>query len=333
MPVYNAGAYLRPAVDSILSQTHTTLELLVIDDNSTDNAITRLAVHDPRLKILRSPSQGIINALNHGVEQSKHAIIARMDADDIAAPARLQSQLKILLENPNVDIVGSKVELFRAEQEIGLGYSIYQQWINGLCQHEDIANQIFVESPIPHPTALFYKSTFNYLGGYQDHGWPEDYDLWLRAFLAGLRFAKPEGSALLAWRDHSQRASRVDQRYAKHGFLRCKAHYLARYLTQQKGVKQCSIWGAGPTGLKLHDYLEQEGIRVTHFIDINSTLENRQKRGKAVKVYRPENTKLFSPDAHSICIIAVSARGARGKLKTLFDVQGWRETKDYLFAA
>ena len=98
MPVHNCGAYLRTAVDSMLQQQDVLLELIIIDDHSTDQAIQNLP-QDPRIRIIKSPQAGIVSALNTGLEHANYPFIARMDGDDIALPGRLYTQLKYLLDN------------------------------------------------------------------------------------------------------------------------------------------------------------------------------------------------------------------------------------------
>ena len=314
MPVRNAGEYLTTAVDSILSQQDVLLELLIIDDHSSDGAIEKLE-QDPRIRILQSPGTGIVPALNFGLQAARHPYIARMDGDDIALPQRLITQLQYLLDNPAIDIAGAQVEMFRDDADIREGYALYQDWINSLCHPQSIADAIFIESPIPHPTAFMRKSTLNSLGGYHDTAWPEDYDLWCRAHLAGLKFGKPENGILLRWRDHEIRASQQDERYAKQGFLRCKARYLSEFLKTQS-ISTCCIWGTGPTGLKLHDYLAEYGIRISGFIDVNAKLAGRQKRGKEIQLVRDAQDLTDLPN---LCLVAVSARGARERHKIAVD--------------
>jgi len=91
MPVHNAGRYLAAAVRSILEQNHQKLELIVVDDRSTDGAIDQLCttLSDNRLKVIESKGVGIIDALNFGITESRYDLIARMDSDDIAAPERV----------------------------------------------------------------------------------------------------------------------------------------------------------------------------------------------------------------------------------------------------
>ena len=334
MPVKNAGRYLAPAINSILEQSHHHLQLLIVNDCSDDGSLeqAKTQFNDPRITFADSPSQGIIAALNYGVKIARYDLIARMDGDDIAHPERLRTQLNYLAQNPHIDIVGAQVRLFRDSQPLGEGYARYQAWINQLCDHESISRHFFVESAIAHPTALFSKETFSKLGGYQDKGWPEDYDLWCRAFVAGMKFGKPEGQVLLHWRDHNQRASRAQSRYEKTQFLSCKAHYIAKFL-KQKNKNQCSIWGTGPTGLKLHDLLEANGITITHFHDINPKLKNKTKRGKPITVLENPANLSYDNMSQTLCIAAVSARGASAKLEHFFNSLGLTANQHYLLAA
>ena len=117
------------------------------------------------------------------------------------------------MQQPQIDISGTRVLMFSVGSEIGGGYLAYQNWINSLSQHSDIEREFFVESPIPHPSAMFRRALFDELGGYHESAWPEDYDLWCRALLAGKKFGKPEyaqNDYLLRWRDHQGRLSRLD---------------------------------------------------------------------------------------------------------------------------
>ena len=113
MPVQNGGKYLDQAVTSILTQTWESLELILIDDRSTDASIAALDKSDPRLSIFPCRGEGVADAFNTGLTHAQGGFIARMDADDIALPERLSCQLDYLQRHPEVDIAGSCVEIFR----------------------------------------------------------------------------------------------------------------------------------------------------------------------------------------------------------------------------
>lgn len=335
MPVRDGGQYLSAAVDSILQQRDVKLELIIVDDHSSDGAIEHLAP-DPSLRILPAPSPGIVAALNAGIAAAKYPLIARMDGDDIATPDRLKTQRDYLLANPDVDICGTRVRMFCDDGDVAGGYQLYEKWINGLCRHEEIERAFFIESPIPHPSVMMQRDRILDLGGYHDCAWPEDYDLWCRALLANMRFGKPDSSPLLDWRDQGERLSRTDSRYSKQRFLQCKAYYLSQYLKAQ-GIKRCTIWGTGPTGLKLHDYLADEGMIINGFIDVNQKMRDRSKRGKPVLVTSEQasNAELgeFKNIPDSIIIVAVSARGARQQIADYLQDCGLLEQQDFILAA
>ncbi len=330
MPVHNGGQYLHAAVDSIIEQTHHKLELIIIDDHSTDRAIQSLNPNE-RLRIIESPNKGIVPALNAGLKAAKYPIVARMDGDDIALPKRLEVQLDLLL-NTDADIVGTQIQLFSEEFEIGGGYLRYQEWINSQISSTDIETNFWIESCIPHPSAMMAKSLLESLEGYLDTPWPEDYDLWARAHLAGYKFAKPKDQILLKWRDYPERTSRVDQRYNDEQFLRCKAQYLSKLLSQ-KGVKEVSIWGTGPTGTKLYHLLSEQHIKVSSFVDVNPKLKGRNKLGKPIHIIGKAPTQDELAVVGGMCLIAVRSWGARERIREALLTTGYRELIDFIIVA
>ncbi len=322
MPVRNAGNYLQAAVNSILTQTHKNLELIVIDDHSSDKALQRLDKTDDRIRILENPGKGIVDALNHGVNNANFDLIARMDSDDISLPKRIETQVDYLLNNPDIHISATQVEIFKDSEHIGGGYQYYQDWINQLTHPDDIAKSIFIESPIPHPTAMMRKSHWLELGGYRNSPWPEDYDLWLRAYKKDLNFGKPEG-ILLRWRDHDDRLSRRSSRYGKKSFFRAKTFYLCQCYKN----RTFRIWGSGPTGALLHDEVMNNNGSVRDFIDIAPNRIGRTKRNKPiVSACELERTD-------QLILVAVSARGARNDIREYLNQHGFTEGLDYLCAA
>ena len=325
MPVRDGGVDLATAVDSILGQTLTDIELVIVDDGSTDGALDVLQDYgDPRLKLFSNPGRGIVSALNFAASRAKGRYFARMDADDIAMPLRLERQLELLEHDSSIGIVGAEVEIFAGDGDVGEGYRLYQDWINGLRTPQAIGREMFVESPIPHPTAMLSNSLFQTLGGYRDVPWAEDYDLWLRAHLQGVGMAKPDG-VLLKWRDSEDRLSRADRRYAMDRFIDAKAHYLAK---SQLRNRNAVIWGAAPTGARLHDALEREGASTVAFIDVDPKKIGGRKRGRPVLP-----AAAAAEVAPALIVGAVGSRGARAEIRNELDGHGMTEGEDYLFAA
>jgi hypothetical protein len=247
-----------------------------------------------------------------------------MDADDIALPPRLERQVEYLEAHPDVAIAGACVEIF-AEGSVQGGNRRYQAWLNGCRDPAAIRRELFIESPIPNPTAVFRAEALRSLGGYADPDWPEDYDLFLRADATGLAMGKPDG-LLLRWREHGGRLTRRDPRYALERFQAAKLHYLARH--RLADVPSVTIWGAGPTGRLTHDLLIREGVTVAGFLEVHPRRIGGTKRGRPVwPIGRLER------DGETFVLAAVGAAGARRRIRAFMEGLGRVEGEDYLFVA
>jgi glycosyltransferase involved in cell wall biosynthesis len=323
LPVRDGGAYLAEAVSSILGQSISSLELLLVNDHSEDDAISLLGAQDHRLSVLDSPQRGVAQAFNHGLRHARGQFVARMDADDIAMPDRLTAQLRHLQDHPGLDICGGCVEIFAGEALAG-GNLRYQEWLNGCRSPGQIHREIFIESPIPNPTALFRRQAIDQLAGYHDSSWPEDYDLFLRADAAGMRMGKPD-EIVLRWREHDQRLTRTDTRYDIKRFQAAKAHYLARDRLRGRPVV---IWGAGPTGRLMHDLLEAEGAQISGFLEVHPRRIGGTKRN--LPVWPIERVAGLQ---HEFVLVAVGTAGAREKIRAWMDDYDKQEGADYLFTA
>lgn len=331
LPCYNAAATLPEALKSLGSQTLADFEIVAVDDGSSDvtpDILREWARGDPRLRILRQAHGGIIAALNAGLGTCEAPLVARMDADDRAHPGRLERQVAFLEAHPEIDVVSCRVAGFPAGQ-VRQGFAIYIDWLNGLLTDEDIRREMFVESPLPHPSVVFRRQAVLEVGGYQEHGWAEDYDLWLRLYLAGAHFAKlPE--VLLEWREHPERLTRLDSRYSLENFLRLKAFYLRRGpLADREAV---FVWGAGMVGRRLGKHLARQGAPLKGFIDIDPRKVGRRRRG--LPILAPEEL----PDwwgryRRPALLAAVGARGARALIRARLEGFGLREGLDWWGAA
>ena len=323
MPVHNGGVYLADAVESILSQTHTGLELILVDDHSTDEAIAALDVSDSRLKILKSNGRGVVNACNTGFAHCRGEFIARMDADDISLAQRLECQLAYLAKYPSIDIAGCCVEIF-SESGIRGGLERYQDWLNSVRHPEQVHRQIFIESPLPNPSAMIRRAALENLKGYRETEWAEDYDLFLRADAAGMQMGKPE-PVLLRWREHETRLTHTDARYARELFMRAKIHFLVNHRLKKQAV---IIWGAGPTGRTIHDLIIEEGGVVDGFIEVHPRRIGGEKRGLPVwSMDKCRETGI------PMILVAVGAAGAREEIAGFLSRHNKSEGEDYLFVA
>jgi len=327
IPCYNAAETLPEALDSLRDQTLAEYEIVAIDDGSSDATLPLLqerARTDARLRVHTQAHAGIIAALNKGLTLCRAGYIARMDTDDYSYPERLERQVEYLQNHPETAVVGCLVEGYPSQQ-VRQGFRIYISWMNSLVSDDDIRREIFIESPFAHPSVAYRREWIESAGGYQEHGWAEDYDLWLRLYLAGAGFAKlPQ--VLLKWREHPQRLTRTDSRYALENFIRAKAHYLAS--GPLRGRDAVLIWGAGMIGRRLSKHLLRQEAPLAAFIDVDPAKIGSTRRG--FPILSPDDL----PDwwkryARPVVLAAVGARGARQLIRQRVENLGLREGQDW----
>ena len=173
MAMYNAENYLREAIESILSQTYTHFEFIIVDDGSADSSVQIAQTYgDPRIRLLCQGHHGLVESLNFGIQACRGMYIARMDADDISTPERFGLQVAALDANDALGLVGSWYEVFDDST----------RWVRELpVSDHDIKFQIPSGNPIGHGTAMYRRSVAITCGLYREQMFPtEDYDLWLR---------------------------------------------------------------------------------------------------------------------------------------------------------
>jgi glycosyltransferase involved in cell wall biosynthesis len=327
IPCYNAQETISQALESLICQTLQDFEIILVDDGSNDSTLVILsewARRDARFHIFTQPHAGIISALNLGLKYCRSPYIARMDSDDISHPQRLEQQVIYLEAHPEVSLVSCLVEGYPFEQ-VREGFRIYIAWLNSLVSDEDIRREIFVESPFAHPSVMLRKDRLYEAGGYQENGWAEDYDLWLRLYIRGARFAKLD-QALLSWRESPGRLTRTDPRYSVENFIRAKAHYLG--LGPLAGRDAVIIWGAGMMGRRLSKHLMRQRIPVATFLDIDSAKIGRTRRG--LPILAPEALPgLWDSYANPAVLAAVGSRGARQLIRQRLESMGLREGSDW----
>jgi glycosyltransferase involved in cell wall biosynthesis len=198
MPVYNAERYLALALDSILAQTFTDFELIIVDDGSTDRSPEILGEYeknDRRIRVLARPNTGIVGALNDGLKLCRAELIARMDADDISRPNRFALQVQHLRDNPDCALVGSRVLLIDPEG------SPIREWITQLTHEEIDRAHLDRGWPVVHPTVMMRRALVEETGGYRkQYETLEDLDLFLRLAELGKLANLPD--VLLDYRQH-----------------------------------------------------------------------------------------------------------------------------------
>ncbi len=194
MPVCNAEKYLSQAIESILGQTFTDFEFLIIDDGSTDDSLKIIQSYDDvRIKLMRhTKNKGFIASLNEGLSQAKSDWVARMDGDDISHHDRFTKQMQFLKTHPQISIVGSDVQVINQNDRI-IGYE------NMLTNDAAIKLALPVMCPFAHGAVIYKRDVVTKAGGYRKTTYEvEDYELWTRILKVGQGANIPE--ALYQWR-------------------------------------------------------------------------------------------------------------------------------------
>lgn len=177
LPVYNGEKYLQETMQSILGQSYTDFEFLIVDDGSFDESLDIVrSFQDPRIRVLKNPERlKLAGALNRGMGEAKGKFIARMDADDIALPQRLEKQVAFMERYPEVGVCGTAIEFFG--KGVKARVNIYP------ADAERIKAYALFDCPFCHPAVMIRKNLFlenklHYDGSYYP---TEDYELWARA--------------------------------------------------------------------------------------------------------------------------------------------------------
>ena len=323
LPARDAARTVRAAAVSILRQSLRDLELVAVDDGSRDGTaglLADLAARDRRVRVVAGPGEGIAGALRRGLSRCDAPWVARMDADDVAAPRRLEFQVAALEADPSLAAVGSRVRLF-PRREVRDGMRRYAGWVNGLSTPAELRRDLLVESPLVHPAACLRREALEAAGGWRDGDFPEDYDLWLRLAEAGGALANLP-RVLLGWRESARRLTRTDPRYALPRHVELKCAFLAR--TALAGRPEVALWGAGATGKAFADALRARGIRTVLFVDVKAGRVGGEKRGAPVVGPEEAGRARGLP-----LLVAVGAPGARPLIRAELARQGFEELRDY----
>jgi glycosyltransferase involved in cell wall biosynthesis len=202
MSVYNGEKYLGQAINSILNQTYSNFEFIIINDGSTDRTKEILESYtDSRIKIIHQKNMGLIGSLNRGLSLSKGKYIARQDADDAAFEHRFEEQIRFLENSPETVLVGSSCSQINEEgEEIGI--------VHYPTTDTEIRWKLLFKNPFWHPTIMIRADILRREGlQYDDRAlYVEDYDLWSRTTQYGkcANIKMP----LIQYRIHSKQITR-----------------------------------------------------------------------------------------------------------------------------
>jgi glycosyltransferase involved in cell wall biosynthesis len=313
IPVRDARPWLEASLESLWRQSFADFEVVAVDDGSVDGSgelLDTIAAREPRLRVVHTRPRGLPRALATGLRRSRAPLIARHDADDLSHRERLAAQVAHLAAHPEVAVVGCRVRLFPAAAA-GAGMRRWIRWHNALLDHEAMRNEVLIDSPLCHGTAIVRRAWLRRAGGWIERGWPEDVDLWIRLFARGARFAKLP-RVLYGWRQHPGSATRRDPRYGPSRFAALRLAGLLR-LHVRRGAG-LGLIGVGRTLDAWRGRLRRAGVGV---------------RG-LVREGHPHPDVALPP---GFLLLAFGAEPARERWRRVLRSRGLREGVDFVFAA
>ncbi len=360
LPYRDVEGTIDEAIASVLAEREMPLELIAIDDGSTDGSAALVgawARRDARVVAIAGEGAGIARALGRGLEVARAPWIGRMDGDDVSLSGRFAAQLDALASDPTIAVVGGLVDAF-PESAVQDGMRRYLEWQNGLLTAAEHARDLFVEAPLCHPSVCIRRDALEQVGGFRDLHWPEDYDLWMRLDAAGWGLAKID-TPVLRWRHREGRLTFSDERYSLERQRALKAAFLAPRIREiggarigsptpapsahapgalpcgtsgastpaERGGRSLACWGAGPSGRRLARALEREGVRFDRFVDIDPRKIGRIARGAPIVGMDAIDV------ARDFVVVAVGSAVARGLIRAELERRGFVERADFVCAS
>ena len=323
IPFKNTEAFIADCLHSILQQTYTNWELIIIDDASTDNSyniVNAFAEKDARINIFKNSGNGIIDALQLAFSKSKGEFITRMDSDDVMRPNKLEVLATNLLEHGKQHIAVGLVNYF-SKEGIKDGYKNYEVWLNSLTKNGDNFSEIYKECVIPSPCWMIHRKDLIACDGFNPNRYPEDYDLAFRFYKHQIKCI-PCSEVLHDWRDYSSRTSRTHEHYAENHFIPLKLDYFLELDFNPK--KTLVVWGAGNKGKNIASKLIEKNIQFEWICD------NPKKIGKDIygKILKPFNELANIQNSQSI--ITVANKNSQKEIKNYLLKLNKKPIEDYI---
>jgi len=323
-PFKNTAVYLEECLDSIISQSYSNWELLIVDDHSTDGSyqiVEYYATKDSRIKLYKNPGNGIIEALRFAFSQSKGEYITRMDSDDIMHPDKLKFMQNDLQELGRQYVALGLIKYFN-DEGISDGYARYETWINDLTKLGTNYSEIYKECVIPSPCWMIYREDLIVCDAFNPNRYPEDYDLTFRFYKHQMKCI-PSQHLLHHWRDYQSRTSRTHEHYAQNYFLDIKLNYFLEL--DHDPSRTLTVWGAGTKGKTIAKKLKKKKISFVWICD------NPKKVGK--RIYRIELFKFgyLKHMERPQSIVTVANEKSQVQIRAYFKSQKMESMVDYFF--
>ncbi len=273
MPVKNAGQYLRACIQSIVEQSFTDWELLIVDDHSSDNSIgvsKEFIKADTRIRTCSNDGHGIIPALSMAFANTSGNYVTRMDADDIMPQGRLEKMVDKLEDAAPKTVVTGLVKYF-ADQPVSDGYLNYEKWLNEVNLKGEQWQNIYRECVIASPNWMARRSELLEINAFQESAYPEDYELVFRWYQNNFTITNINAVTLL-WREHPLRTSRTSSNYNQRAFFKLK---IEKFLELENRPGDVVLWGSNAKANLAAEVLRGNGVPF-HWMDLAEEITRRR---------------------------------------------------------
>lgn len=330
MSVYNGEEFVAEAIESILAQTYSDFEFIIVNDGSTDRTREKIeGFKDDRIKLFNlEKNRGVGAALNYGLSKVTSGYVVKVDSDDISVPTRFEEQKKFLDINPEISIVGSFIEFFPHNEKVAnsIRYqsykTLFEKEINTLTKWEEIREKMYWFCAITHPSFMGKTEAIK-LVGYEDFPMGTDYNLFYKLNKLGYKMANlPKVLVKMRVSESSITAKNLERFYVE-SVYRIKKDEIEYLLAHSK---ELYVWGAGYMGQKALQALiiNGNGRKIKGFIDSDPA-----KQGKVINGW-----KIFSPDIvkHGRGRVGIIVASQLGKFEIVEKLEeyGYRNLENYL---
>ena len=324
VPFKNTDAFIANCISSVLQQTYTNWELIMVNDASSDSSydiVNAFAEKDARILLLQNSGNGIIDALQLAFKHSKGEFITRMDSDDLMQANKLDVLATHLLTHGKQHVAIGLVTYF-SKNGISNGYKKYETWLNSLTKTGSNYSEIYKECVIPSPCWMLYRDDLIACDAFNPNRYPEDYDLAF-SFYKHQYKCIPCDKVLHYWRDYSYRTSRTHEHYAQNYFLDIKLHYFLEI--DYNPNKTLVVWGAGKKGKKIAQTFIKKNIPFQWICD------NPNKIGKQIYDTILKPFQYLENISNTQSIITVANPNSQKEIILYMQKINCKPVEDYIF--
>ncbi|WP_017752682.1 glycosyltransferase family 2 protein [Clostridium tyrobutyricum] len=323
MPVYNAEKYLKESIESILNQTYKNFEFIIINDGSIDsslNIINTYAKKDNRIIVISRENKGLVHSLNEGIKLAKGKYIARMDADDISMPDRLEKQVNYLDKYEDISILGTCTNLIY-DESLDKNAQTNYSFLNIKFNAYDVEDIFLKECAILHPSIMMRKNFLIEIDGYFDFD-AEDYNLFLRAIKNGYKIAKLD-DRLINYRIYNYSKSKSNLPKISKSIMLSRLLYIKDKYEKFNKPFTYLIWGTGNGGNIAYNVISKvfPNAKLVGAVD-------KFKKGKYfnIEITNPESVLNIKPE-----YIFVTTTPGREEAQRFLNENNYKYKEQYIF--